>query len=118
MSAASVIIVAVILLVLLLVVGVPIPFAFSGVTIVLVLVLGYSPDFLIPASYNKINSLVLLCIPLFMIAGTIIREGKIGDALIGFVQQFVGRFKTGLGAVTVITCAIFGAISGSSSTLR
>ena len=82
MSAASVIIVAVILLVLLLVVGVPIPFAFSGVTIVLVLVLGYSPDFLIPASYNKINSLVLLCIPLFMIAGTIIREGKIGDALI------------------------------------
>ena len=115
MSAASVIIVAVILLVLLLVVGVPIPFAFSGVTIVLVLVLGYSPDFLIPASYNKINSLVLLCIPLFMIAGTIIREGKIGDALIGFVQQFVGRFKTGLGAVTVITCAIFGAISGSSA---
>lgn len=84
MSPASVIIVAVILLVLLLVVGVPIPFAFSGVTIVLVP--GYSPDFLIPASYNKINSLVLLCIPLFMIAGTIIREGKIGNALIGFVQ--------------------------------
>ncbi len=115
MSPASVIIVAVILLVLLLVVGVPIPFAFSGVTIVLVLVLGYSPDFLIPASYNKINSLVLLCIPLFMIAGTIIREGKIGDALIGFVQQFLGRFKTGLGTVTVVTCAIFGAISGSSA---
>lgn len=115
MSPASVIIVAVILLVLLLVVGIPIPFAFSGVTIVLVLVLGYSPDFLIPASYNKINSLVLLCIPLFMIAGTIIREGKIGDALIGFVQQFLGRFKTGLGTVTVVTCAIFGAISGSSA---
>ena len=115
MSSGAVIIIAALLLVVFLVIGVPVPFAFSGVTIVLVLVLGYSPDFLIPASYNKVNSLVLLCIPLFMIAGAIIREGKIGDALIQFVQQFIGRLKTGLGMVTVITCAIFGAISGSAA---
>lgn len=115
MSSGAVILIAALLLVVFLVIGVPVPFAFSGVTIVLVLVLGYSPDFLIPASYNKVNSLVLLCIPLFMIAGAIIREGKIGDALIQFVQQFIGRLKTGLGMVTVITCAIFGAISGSAA---
>lgn len=115
MSAASVVIIGVLLLIVFLVIGIPIPFAFSGVTIVLVLLLGYSPDFLIPASYNKLNTLVLLCIPLFIIAGAIIREGKIGDALIGFVEQFIGRFKTGLGTVTVLVCAIFGAISGSSS---
>lgn len=115
MTSAAVVIVAVILLIILLVVGVPIPFAFSGVTIVLVAILGYDPSFLIPASYGKINSLVLLCIPLFMLAGAIIREGKIGDALIGFVEQFVGKLKTGLGIVTVLTCAIFGAISGSSA---
>lgn len=115
MSAASVVIIGVLLLVVFLVIGVPIPFAFSGVSISLVLLLGYSPEFLIPASYNKLNTLVLLCIPLFMIAGAIIREGKIGDALIGFVEQFVGRIKTGLGIVTVLVCAIFGAISGSSA---
>lgn len=115
MTSAAVVIIAVILLIILLVVGVPIPFAFSGVTIALVAILGYDPSFLIPASYGKINSLVLLCIPLFMLAGAIIREGKIGDALIGFVEQFVGKLKTGLGIVTVLTCAIFGAISGSSA---
>ena len=115
MSGAGVILVAVLLLIVLLVAGIPIPFAFSGVTIALVLILGYSPDFLIPASYSKINALVLLCIPIFMIAGAIIREGKIGDALIGFVEQFVGRLKSGLGMVTVMVCAIFGAISGSSA---
>ena len=115
MSAAGVVIIGVLILIIFLVIGIPIPFAFSGVTIVLVLLLGYSPDFLIPASYNKLNTLVLLCIPLFIIAGAIIREGKIGDALIGFVEQFIGRFKTGLGTVTVLVCAIFGAISGSSS---
>lgn len=115
MSSGSVVIIAVLLLIILLVIGVPIPFSFSGVTIVLVILLGYSPDFLIPASYNKLNTLVLLCIPLFMIAGAIIREGKIGDSLIGFVEQFIGRMKTGLGMVTVVVCAIFGAISGSSA---
>lgn len=115
MSSGMIVIVAVILLAILLVVGAPIPFAFSGVTIVLVLILGYSPDFLIPASYTKLNSLVLLCIPLFMIAGAIIREGKIGDALVGFIEQFIGRIKSGLGMVTILVCGIFGAISGSSS---
>lgn len=115
MTGLTVILVAVVLLVILMVIGVPIPFAFSGVTIVLVLTLGYSPEFLIPASYSKINTLVLLCIPLFIIAGAIIREGKIGDALVNFVEQFVGKLKTGLGMVTVVVCGIFGAISGAAS---
>lgn len=115
MSSGIVVLIAVGILIALLVLGVPIPFAFSGVTITLILFLGYSPDFLIPASYNNLNSLVLCCIPLFILAGTIIREGKIGDALIDFIQQFVGRFKSGLGAVTVITCAIFGAVCGSAA---
>ena len=115
MSTGMVIVVAVILLAALLIGGVPVPFAFAGVTIVLVLILGEDPAFLVPASYNNLNTLVLLCIPLFMIAGAIIREGKIGDALIAFVEQFVSRMKTGLGIVTVVVCGIFGAISGSSS---
>ena len=115
MTSLTVILLAVVILAILLIVGIPVPFAFSGVTIVLVFILGYDPAFLIPASFAKLNSLVLVCIPLFIIAGTIIREGKIGDALIGFVEQFVGRLRTGLGMVTVVVCAIFGAISGSSS---
>ena len=115
MTGGIVVLVAVLLLTFFLIVGVPIPFAFSGVTIALILILGYSPAFLIPASFNKLNTLVLLCIPLFMIAGAIIREGKIGDALVGFVEQFVSRLKTGLGMVTVIVCALFGAISGSAA---
>ncbi len=115
MTSGVLVLIAVGILIALLVIGVPIPFAFSGVTITLILILGYDPAFLIPASYNNLNSLVLCCIPLFMLAGSIIREGKIGDALIDFVQQFVGKFRSGLGAVTVITCGIFGAVCGSAA---
>lgn len=106
---------SVIILFLLLIVGVPVPFCFAGSTIFLLITGGYSPDFLMPSGYSKIANIVLLCIPLFIIAGGIIREGKIGDALVGFVEQFIGRYKSGLGTVTVITCAIFGAISGSAA---
>ena len=42
-------------------------------------------------------------------------KGKIGGALIGFVQIFLGRSKSGLGTVSVVTCAVFGAISGSAA---
>lgn len=115
MTSAIVVLIAVVLLVVLLVMGVAVPFAFSGVTVALILLLGYSPDFLIPASYNNLNSLVLCCIPLFMLAGAIIREGKIGDALVEFIQQFLGRFKAGLGVTTVLVCALFGAVCGSAA---
>ena len=37
----------------------------------------------------------------------------IGESLINFVDMFVGRVKGGLGAVMVVSCGLFGAISGS-----
>ena len=37
------------------------------------------------------------------------------ERLLAFVNSLVGRLKGGLGAVTIVTCALFGAISGSSS---
>ncbi len=106
---------SILILMALLMIGVPVAFSFAGSTLFLLFTLGYSPDFLIPSGYGKIGNLVLLCIPLFIIAGGIIRQGKLGDALVDFVELFIGKLKSGLGIVTVITCGIFGAISGSAS---
>ena len=103
------------LLMVLLALGIPVPFCFAGATMFLIVVLGYSPLFLIPSGYSRMANLVLLCIPLFIIAGGIIRKGKIGDALVGFVEQFIGKYRSGLGSASVITFAIFGSISGSAS---
>ncbi len=110
-----IIILGILLLMVLLVIGVPVPFCFGGATLFLTLALGYDPSFLTPSGYSSITNVTLWCIPLFIIAGGIIRQGKIGDALVDFVEHFLGRFKSGLGIVTVFTCGIFGAISGSAS---
>ncbi len=107
--------IGIIILVVALVIGVPIPFAFGATVIWLAASLGYQTDFLLSTGYSQLNSVVLLAIPLFILAGSIMEKGRIGEVLIGLVEKFVGHAKSGLGTVGVFSSAIFGSISGSAS---
>ena len=110
----SIVIIAIIVLVVVLLMGVPIPFAFFASTLTLVMLGDYSDyTFLLPYGYNKASSIILVAIPLFILAGSLMEKGGIGESLVNLVDVFVGRIKGGLGAVMVISCALFGAISGS-----
>ncbi len=57
--------------------------------------------------------MILVAIPLFILAGNLMEKSGIGEGLINWVEMFVDRVKGGLGAVMVISCALFGSISGS-----
>lgn len=107
--------IALLILVLTLLLGVPVPFAFFASVIFLIFTQGYDPSFLLPYGYSKMSTTVLLAIPLFILAGGIMEKGKIGEKLIGLVELFVGSIKGGLGVVTVISCAVFGSITGSAA---
>lgn len=109
----STVLISIAILVIVLIVGVPIPFAFFASTLSIVVLGGYDYAFLIPYGYNKASSIILVAIPLFILAGSLMEKGGIGESLVNFVDVFVGRIKGGLGAVMVISCALFGAISGS-----
>lgn len=104
-----------IILVILVVIGVPIVFSFGAATIWFTLSLGYDPSFLMPTAYSKLNGVVLFAIPLFIMAGGIMEKGKIGGALISFIEIFCGRTRGALCAVASITCAVFGSICGSGA---
>ena len=103
------------MLIVTLFIGIPVPMAFFAVTFFLIIFGGYDPSFLLPFGYNKMSAMILIAMPLFIMAGGIIEKGKLGDKLVDFVEIFFGRFKGGLGAVSVVSCALFGAISGSST---
>ena len=103
------------LVVILLLSEMPIAFAFGIGALVFGLASGSDISFLIPFAYQTTSSFALLALPLFVMAGTIMAEGGMSDRLLNFVNALVGRLKGGLGAVTIVTCALFGAISGSSS---
>jgi C4-dicarboxylate transporter, DctM subunit len=96
-----------------LLIGVPIPFAFFASSLVVVVMGNYDPGFLLPYGFSKTSSIILTAIPLFVMAGALMEKGGIGEKLVDLVELFIGRIKGGLGAVMVISCAIFGAISGS-----
>lgn len=107
------VILGIIILIAMIVIGVSIPFAFGTTLVYYYFIMGGSPATTASVGYSQLNSLVLLAIPMFVIAGGIIEKGKIGDALVGFIDMFIGHIKGGLGAVAVVTSAVFGAITGS-----
>ncbi|MEM7569079.1 MAG: TRAP transporter large permease subunit [Pseudomonadota bacterium] len=58
---------------------------------------------------------VLLSIPLFILAGNIMAKGSIARRLIEVVRIATGPVPGGLAIATVLSCAVFSAISGSST---
>lgn len=58
---------------------------------------------------------VLLAIPLFVLAGSIMDVGGLTRRLIGFANSVVGRFRGGLSLTAVWGCFLFGGVSGSAA---
>ncbi len=96
-----------------LIIGVPIAFAFGVAIIYVVVSMGYDPSFLMPTLYTKLNGVVLLAVPLFILSGGIIEQRKIHDALVDFIERFIARVKGSLAIIATIASAIFGSICGS-----
>lgn len=109
------VVISLIILMAILVIGVPVPFAFGAATIFLVYAGDYSPDTLIPVGYSKINTVVLLAIPLFILAGGLMERGRIAEPLVRVAETIFGRLRGGLGVAAIIASGIFGAISGSAA---
>ena len=77
---------------------------------------GWSPfaNFLNTAAFARFASYDLSVIPLFILMGNFATQGGISKALFDFAVGVMGRFKGGLAMASVLACAAFGAICGSS----
>jgi C4-dicarboxylate transporter DctM subunit len=53
-------------------------------------------------------------VPMFLLMSNILLKGGVGQDLFAAVQSWVGHWPGGLGVATILSCAIFAAISGSS----
>lgn len=60
------------------------------------------------------NKEILLAIPLFVLAGQIMTKGSISSRLIKIMTTATAAIPSGLAMASVLSCAIFAAISGSS----
>lgn len=61
------------------------------------------------------DSFTMLAVPLFILAGNIMSNGGIAKRITDWLESLLGWLKGGLSIVTIVACAFFGAISGSST---
>jgi C4-dicarboxylate transporter DctM subunit len=77
---------------------------------------GWGPfsSFLNTQAFARFASYDLSVIPLFILMGHFATQGGISKALFSFAAGVMGRFKGGLAMASILACAAFGAICGSS----
>jgi len=63
---------------------------------------------------SGIDSFALLAIPFFILSGLLMGQGGIAHRLIEFAKVLIGMFPGGLAFVNIISCTLFGSISGSA----
>lgn len=103
------------LICVLLIIGVSVPMAFGAVLMFIAMFGGHDVSGFMPTGHWKVSSLVLLAIPLFILAGSIMERGRIAAPLVSLAELLVGHIRGGLSAAAVVASGIFGAISGSAA---
>jgi C4-dicarboxylate transporter DctM subunit len=104
-----------IILIGLLIVGVPVPFCFMAAVLYMFVIGGFNPMFVISTGFKQINSMAVLSIMFFILMGGLMGTGGIAGRLVAISDSILGRRKSGLGTVSIVSSAIFGAISGTCS---
>ncbi len=98
----------------LMLIGVPIAFTLGGMGLSMLILADFSPLIASQALLSSIDSFILLSVPLFLLMSNVLLKGGVGSDLFNAVQSWVGHLPGGLGIATILSCAFFAAISGSS----
>lgn len=94
--------------------GVPIAFAIGIATLVTLYVGGIPLAFIAQQSFTALDSFPLMAVPYFILAGALMETGGLSKRIINVAQEAMGNITGGFGIVTILACALFAAISGSS----
>lgn len=95
--------------------GVPIAIAIGASTLVALYQHGVPLLVMTQHMFQGINSFVLVAVPMFILAGDLMSQGKVSERLVDFADALVGFLKGGLSLVSVAAGMFFAAISGSGA---
>jgi len=105
-----------ILLVFVLMLGMPVAFGMGIVALLYFLLSGEFSLLTIPQKFmSGMDSFLLLAVPFFLLAGSLMNHGGITARLIAFARTLVGHIAGGLGHVTVVANMIMAGMSGTAA---
>lgn len=116
MSSWVIAIIVGVLLLGLLSLGVPVAFAL-GLTALISIVLFLNPaqfGYFTDLVFESLNSFSLLAIPLFILMGSVFGQSRAGRDLLAAAHAWAGRIRGALAMSSVLACAAFAALTGSS----
>jgi tripartite ATP-independent transporter DctM subunit len=99
---------------LLLLIGTPVAFCLGAASMATVLYMNIPPVVVFQQLNSGMNAFSMIAIPFFIYSGDLMIRGGIAERLIRFAAGLVGHLRGGLGQVNVVTCTLFGGISGSA----
>ncbi|HSH48691.1 MAG TPA: TRAP transporter large permease [Halomonas sp.] len=95
--------------------GVPIALAIGASTLVALNAQGVPLMVVTQQMFQGINSFALVAVPMFILTGDLMAQGKVSEKLVDFADSLFGFLKGGLSIVSVGAGMFFAAISGSGA---
>ncbi len=93
--------------------GIPVGMVLMLCAIILMVYMGFDdPMILAQQMIDGTSNYILTAIPFFILAGEIMHHGGISLRLVKFAELVVGRFRGGLGYVTIFASILFAGLSG------
>lgn len=117
LDTSLIIAIALAVLLILLVIEMPVAFALGGagvVGLVLLQSFGYATNVLGAVPFTSTATFSLTMIPMFILMGTLAVRAGIAEQVFAIANRVARRLPGGLGVATVMACAGFAAVSGSS----
>lgn len=99
---------------LLLFLRVPVAISLALSTILVFFQIDFNMNMIPQRIFTALDSFPMMAIPGFVLAGVLMARGGISKYLIEALRAWIGHLPGGLAVVTIVACAIFAAISGSS----
>lgn len=94
--------------------GMPVAFALGFGALIAFHHAGIPLQIIAQRFYNAINIFPLLAVPMFVLAGELMRRSGLVRGLLSFADALVGHFTGGLGQVNVLASMFFGGITGAA----
>ncbi len=93
---------------------VPVAVSLALSTILVFFQIDFNMNMIPQRIFTALDSFPMMAIPGFVLAGVLMARGGISKYLIEALRAWIGHLPGGLAVVTIVACAIFAAISGSS----
>ena len=104
----------IVLLFALFLVGVPICFSLGLVSLYGIVEGAYPLNVVIQRLFTGADSIALIAIPLFILAGGLMVQGGISRRIVDFADALIGHLPSGLALGSILACMFFAAITGSA----